>query len=417
MNILKTKSVFQAKVPNSDISEQEIGDSETKVEQAEEAEELTGKLSKDHRDDKLNHTVLPVDEKKVDDARVLTDAINNNISSFTPDFSFEQMVKDYKTARSIYGDTMIRELTQYDPGYIDRNINVPEFQRELKNRLQQNIERLKKDGLLEKDGSISDEGYEYSALSMLQEELDNLESKGMQGSTENKKTDVYGEKKDYKKYESSDRYRDISVRKTVRSAIRRGRQTITREDLTSNTRQAKGKLNVIYCLDASGSMKGQKIKMAKRAGIALAYKATLNKDKAGLLVFSSKIESKVELTTDFHSILRGINKIRTAGETDIALGITDALKMFNERGNNHLVLLTDAVQTLGKKPEEEVLKKISEATNNKVTITLIGINLDKEGNNLAQKIVNINNGRLYQVKSSDDLGHIVIEDYNQAKKS
>jgi Mg-chelatase subunit ChlD len=358
---------------------------------------------------------LPVDEKKIDQSRVLNDAINNNISSFTPDFSFEQLVKDYKTAKQIFGETMIRELTSYDPGYIERNVNIPEFQRELKSKIQQNIERLKKDGLLDKDGFITEEGYSYSALSMLQDELKNIESKGLQGSIENKKRDLFGEKVDYKKFETSDRYKDLSVRQTVKKSIRRGRNNILREDFTSSIRKAKGKINVLYLVDCSGSMKGLKIKMAKRAGLALAYKATMNKDKAGLVVFNSKIETKIEPTTDFELLLKGISKIKTNGETDIALGITEAIKLFHSKTNNHIVLITDAVQTLGKKPQEEVLQKISEATNNKISITLIGINLDKEGQSLAQKIVNLNNGKFLEIKGTEDLGHIVLEDYNRAR--
>ena len=402
-------------VPNTSSSDDEIEGDTIKALSKEKAEELEGKLSKDNRDDKLNHTVLPVEDKKIEQSRVLSDAINNNVSSFTPDFSFEQMVKDYKTAKNLFGETMIRELTGYDPGFIERNIKVPEFQRELKSKISQNVERLKKEELLDKDGSITDEGYEYSALSLLNDELNNLESKGLGGETENRKLNFYGEAKDYKKYKFGDRFKDLSIRQTVRRAIRRGRVNLEKEDLTSLTRQAKGKINVLYCIDSSGSMRGAKIKMAKRAGIALAYKATKNKDKAGLLVFSSKIESNVRPTHDFQMLLRRISKIRTSGETDIALGLTEAMKMFDSKKNNHLVLITDGVQTLGKKPQEEVLKKISEATNRSISITLIGINLDKEGKSLSQKIVNMNDGNFYQVKASDDLGHIVLEDYRARK--
>lgn len=312
---------------------------------------------------------------------------------------------------------MIRELTSYDASFIDRNINVPEFKRELKSKIHQNIERLKKDGLLDKEGNITDQGYEYSALSLLTEELDHLESKGLQGENTNKKRSPHGDFKEYKKYESQDKYKDISIKQTIKKAIKRGKTSITHEDFTSKTKNAKGKINILYCIDASGSMKGQKIKMAKRAGIALAHKATTNKDKAGLLVFNSEIETIIPPTQNFHELLLPISKITTKGETDIALAIQKANETLNQKKNNHIVLITDAVQTLGKKPQEEVLKKISQTTNQKITITIIGINLDKEGETLARKITDINNGKFYQIKSTQDLGTIVLEDYNQTRKT
>lgn len=358
------------------------------------------------------HTVLDVDKEKIDKAKVLTDAINSNISTFTPDLMMEQLVNNYSSVKELIGETLIRELTGYEPGYIDKNIHIPEFKRELRERVKQNLEKLKKQGLLDKDGNITEEGYDYAALSLLTQELDKLEGKGLLGEKENKKASIYGERQDVRNFRKEDRYKDIELKQTIKKAIRRGHSKVLRTDLATSERKSKGKINIVYAIDASGSMKGEKIKVAKKAGIALAYKAIKNNDSAGLLIFSSEIKKVMEPGKNFFDIAKTLSNIKTSGETDIALCISTAVELFKKRKEtNHVVLLTDALQTKGKKPEMDVLEKISIAASQGITISVIGINLNKKGEDLAKKIVDISKGSLYKVKSLENVDAIILEDY------
>ncbi len=403
-------------IPNHGSSNQTIEDEKVAKNSQDEAEELTGKLSKDNREDKLMHTVLDVDKNEVDNAKKLTNAINNNISSFTPDFSFEKLVKDYKNAEELYGETMVREMTGYDPGFVGKNVKVPEFQRELKRRIEQNIERMKKEKLLDKDGFIREEAYELATLAMLDEELEKLKSEGYKGRVENKKRDSSGAVSDYRNYRRSDRYKDLSFKKTIHKAIRRGSKQVKEEHYVSKERSAKGKIDIVYCIDASGSMKGEKIKTAKKAGLALMHQAIQRNDKAGLIVFSSKIEEQKKPTKDFDELIKAISKLRTSGETDISLCLNTALDLFpNNKNTKKLVLITDGVQTLGKNPQEEVMNNISVLTDKKISLTIIGINLEKEGEELAKKITDMNKGKLYVVKDLESIDGIILEDYYHTK--
>ena len=66
---------------------------------------------------------------------------------------------------------------------------------------------------------------------------------------------------------------------------------IKKEDLSVFEREARGKVYIVYALDSSRSMKGSKIDLCKKAGIALAYQAINENDKIGLLVFGSQISN------------------------------------------------------------------------------------------------------------------------------
>lgn len=431
----KTEAVpnhnFEENIDEKNFEEQK--DESFAVKEKEEAEELQGKLKKDNRDDALLHSKINVDKDKIDKARVLTDAINNNISTFSPDLAFEQMVNNYNSAKQIMGPTLIRELSGYDPNYIEKNIKIPEFQRELKDRIKNNVEKLKQEGLLDKDGSLSDEGYDFAALSMISEELDKLEGEGYVGKKESKKKSDYGEKEDYREYRQGDRYKDLALKQTVKKSLRRGHKEIIRKDLVINERKATGKIDVIYAIDASGSMKGEKIKVAKKAGIALAYNAIKNNDKAGLVIFGSEINIDKEPSKDFFELAKTLTKIKTKGETDIALSIDHSIKLFNStKSVKHIVLLTDALQTAGKikfsetrhllkssskEPEKEVLEKVSIAANEKISISVIGIGMNTQGEKLAKNIVDISKGKLYKVQDLENVDQIVLEDYYNTRSN
>ena len=69
----------------------------------------------------------------------------------------------------------------------------------------------------------------------------------------------------------------------------------------------------------------------------------------------------------------------------------------------------------GKKPELETLKAASIARDNNITLSLVGINLDKKGQEFAKRLVEVGNGRLFMVKDLENLDKIILEDYYMAK--
>ncbi|MBW2990912.1 VWA domain-containing protein [Candidatus Woesearchaeota archaeon] len=381
-----------------------------KFSKLEQAEELSGKLSRQSKENKLMHSVLENDKEIIDEGKLLSESINQNLSSFVPDMMFKNMVNDYKLAKQLYGEVIIRKLTGYEPGFVEKNIKIPEFQEELKKRIEDNIKRLKQKELLNKEGEITDDGLKLSSLILYTEELDKLRIKGL-GEKKEKKKDIYGDKKDYEPYKKT-RYRDIAIRQSVKTAIRRQHTKLLKEDLRIYEREKKGGISIIYALDASGSMKGEKIGVGKRAGVALAYKAINEKNKVGLIVFGEDVKKIVPPTLDFNDILRSITSIRARAETDIAKTIQKAIELFgSSKETRHLILLTDVLPTKGKKPEQATLQAVSIARDQDITISVVGINLDKEGEKLAKRIIEISEGRLYKVKNLEVLDTVILEDY------
>jgi len=358
------------------------------------------------------HSVLENDKETIDDGKLLREALNQSIGAFSPDLMLESFVNNYNLAKNLYGDTILSLLSGYDDSYLKKNIHIPEFQKELKKRIDKKISDLKREKLIDRDNFILDKGVELAAFVLSMEELNNIAPKGMFGEKFHKKINVYGSKQDVKNFKRGDRYRDIAIKSSARTSIRRGHSEIAVDDLKSFEKQSKGQVNIIYAIDASGSMKGEKIDMCKKAGVALAFKAIEEKDKVGLIVFGADIKESLRPTYDFVGLAKAITKAKASKETDLALTIEHSITLFPSFNvSKHLILLTDALPTKGGDPEKETLKAVELAAANDITISVIGINIDKNGEKLAKKIVEIGRGKFYVVKNLQELDRIVLEDY------
>jgi Mg-chelatase subunit ChlD len=389
-----------------------ISSSKTEIKNYSYIDEFSGKLKLSGMNDKLMHSVLENDKETIEHGKIISESINQGLNSFTPDLMFEQIIRNYSIAKKLYGHKLLRLLCGYNSDYIEKNIRIPEFQRELQKKIQENIEQLQQRKLINNQGEILEKGLSLASLVLYIEELDNLIPKGMLGERIHKKSFIYGDKEDIKQYKKHDRYRDIAIKKSLKLAIKRNHKQLRKEDLRSFEKQSRGQIFVIYALDASGSMKGKKIGTCKKAGIALAYKAINEKDKVGLIVFGSDVRKEIKPTLDFGLLLKSITNIKALKETNIALTIKKSIELFPaSEVTKHLILITDAMPTIGKEPEIETLEAVSLAKLNEITISLIGIKLDEKGKNLAERITQLGGGKFYIVKNLEDLDKIVLEDY------
>lgn len=389
-----------------------LPDTDVKVEAISGIDELSGKLRKEEVGNKLMNSVIENDQEKIDEGKTIREAINQAIGSFTPDLMMENFVTNFNLAKNLYGPKLISLLSGYDDEYIERNIKIPEFQRELKQKLEEKIKKLKDDKLIDKEGFILESGVELASLTLYFEELDNIIPKGSFGEKVNKKTSHYGEKQDVMKYKKGHRFKDIALRKSLKTAIRRNHKEIQIEDLKTFERQSKGQNYIIYGLDASGSMRGKKIDAAKKAGVALAFKAIENKDMVGLITFGSEVKEIITPTQDFGLILKELTRVKASKETDIVGTVNKAIELFpNNDVTKHIILLSDALPTFGTDPEEDTLKAISSARANNISVSLIGIDLDDKGEKLGRRIVEVGNGRFYVCKNLDNLDKLMLEDY------
>ena len=383
------------------------------LKEGEMGEELEGQLESNPSDeDKLARSVIE-DDSAGADGNLIEESINQGCGAFVPEIMFSNITKNYKQAEQIYGEKMISEVTGYDNSYVEKNAKVPEFQKELESKIGERIKRMKKSGYLNDDGTPTETGYKLASLVMYTEELDKLEAQGLLGDKKNKEKSHYGGRDESDFYKKGDRYVDIDVRKTIKTSTRRGHKSVQPQDLKIFQRESKGNIEIIYAIDASGSMKGKKIEQSKKAGVALAYKALENRDKVGVLAFGATIKEHVSPTDDFQELISKISRISASKETNFENAIQESLSSFTDANvTKHLIFITDGMPTAGEDPEKEALDAISMATEANITCSFVGIEVTQDAQEFLQEASELGGGKFYNVRNVDNLDAIILEDYS-----
>ncbi len=348
------------------------------------------------------------------DGELLQEATNRGLQSFIPSAMFNNVISNFSIARQLYGDRMLRLLTGFSAGSLQRNLRIPEFKKELKRIMEERIQNLQDEGKLSSDGRITDEGKKLASVVLFMQELD-LRGEGLRGERDAMQKGHYGDPAEVRKFLHGDRYRNIDVRNSVRCAARRLHKKIGLDDLRTRERKRKGSLAIIYGIDASASMKGDKLGMAKRAGVALAYKAISEHDKVGLVVFGSDVKDKIPPTSDFSFMLEQISKVTASQQTDFVAMIDESVRLFPGDAETKLLLcITDALPTTGVAPVDQTLVAVAKAAEAGITVSLVGIKLDEDGTRLARRIAEIGNGRLYLASSPEGVDALVLAEYERA---
>jgi Mg-chelatase subunit ChlD len=113
--------------------------------------------------------------------------------------------------------------------------------------------------------------------------------------------------------------------------------------------------------------------------------------------------------------VRALVSLRGRRETDIAAAIDAAVPLVaRSAGTRHVVLLTDGLHTKG--ALEEVYAAVQRAKDSRVSLSVIGIKLDKEGEALSRRITDVTGGRFFHVQDIKELDVLILEDYSRLKR-
>lgn len=346
-------------------------------------------------------------------ASLLNEGINQGIINFTASSINKTLIKNPKMAKNILGEKLMKQLTGFDPDYLEKNLKFPEFKKEVEKSIQEKIKKLEKKGMISEDGTITEEGYTLAGIQLYIDEIKHLLTKSvLLGEKFSKIKQNEGEKKDNRIFMHGDSFKNIDIRESVKRAIRNGSKKLGINDLMVVERESKGKIEIIYALDISGSMKGRKLGLCKRAGIALGFHAIEQKDKVGLILFADKVKDSLSPSSNFSLYLKKIVKATAFHQTNFPVAIKKAIELFSDRKTRkHLLIISDIEPTAGEFPMKETLEAIQMATAREISISLIGIDMNKESEELAKNIINITRGRLYRIRNIDNIDEVVLEDY------
>lgn len=140
--------------------------------------------------------------------------------------------------------------------------------------------------------------------------------------------------------------------------------------------------NVVFVLDRTGSMAGEKIVQAK-AALKYCLNSLKPEDQFNLITFNESPDplfAELEKPTKerLNKALSAVDRLDASGGTNINEALTKALAQFRQYGKigNYVVFLTDGLPTVGEQNIETILKNAKEANTGEARVFSFGVGYD-----------------------------------------
>jgi len=172
--------------------------------------------------------------------------------------------------------------------------------------------------------------------------------------------------------------------------------------------------NLIFALDSSGSMSGNKIRQAKDA-VRFIINHLDEKDRFSVIDFDDGVslfrpELVPATTQNKDEALKFVDAIEDSGGTNINDALLQALKMTQSGGRpNYILFLTDGLPTVSITDTGEILKNVSKGNefNSRIFVFGVGYDVNTE---LLDKISSENRGTSLYVGENEDL-EVAVSSY------
>ncbi len=220
-----------------------------------------------------------------------------------------------------------------------------------------------------------------------------------------------------------DAYRDFSLKGTLRHAIRHRHRQIQREDLQAVVRDVRMRMDVVLCLDLSGTMEQlEKLWYAKESAIALALASSGTGDRMGLVTFSNLARVVSDLTGNIYHLTEKILDLdlHENAFTNVGYGLLVARSLFarhsKEHGKQHIILVSDGDATAPHpSPSRFAIQEAARAARKGISISCVCINEENADPDLLARIARIGRGRLVVVEDTQGMREALLMEREAAR--
>jgi tight adherence protein B len=155
----------------------------------------------------------------------------------------------------------------------------------------------------------------------------------------------------------------------------------------------------VLALDASGSMKGERMTAAREAAIEF-LEALPPKVQTGLVAFSDKIVVLAEPTTDRAALEERVSAVKPAGDTSLYDAVLASIDLVPAGARARLLVLSDGKDTTSRSSLKEVITAVSDGG---IAVDVVALNPTAKELEALRTVSTPNDGNLRTATSSADL--------------
>lgn len=243
-----------------------------------------------------------------------------------------------------------------------------------------------------------------------------------------RKSDCQSFEGDSRKYQRGDSYKNLHVRRTLRSLIKAGKsaQQVSIDDLRVRRTSLNRRCLVALAMDHSWSMaRCRKLQYAKDSAAGLIFAVKRNYDQIALVAFSDNAIVLSPPGRHYERAIEQATRLRPDGETNMAKALLKTRILLSAAGNNflkHSIIITDGVPTsespaaTRRELEHMVFNEVSKMRKKGITVSVICIRdeLEETDTALSRKIACIGRGSFSLVNTHGMLDQ-VLRDYSGVK--
>lgn len=175
-------------------------------------------------------------------------------------------------------------------------------------------------------------------------------------------------------------------------------------------------MNLVFVLDKSGSMAGERMELVKEA-LMLLVDQIRDTDTIGLVTFDSTGHVVLEPTQghERYRIRKAIRSLTTGGSTNagqgLALGYGLMEKVYDPKSINRVVLASDGVANTGETDQTRILKNVTERAEARIDLTTLGVGMGNHNDVFLEQLANQGNGSCHYLDDVEEAERVLVEGF------